>query len=314
MRYALIADIHGNLHALQAVLDDAGRRRADACILLGDYNLSCAYPDEVTTLLRKLKPRIAVSGNEEIHLKNLMEQDQSTWTDGQLQAVYQSFRALSDENRRYMARLPEEAAIRDGRTIVTAFHDFNRFFGLKESKENRVSSNHFATLVRDRRLTPKQAVERSKAKLTSNPRLRQSMDRFPDGVYLFGHEHLQYHLELGGKLCVNPGSCGLPLDGIGGAPYSILEISSSGAAVEEHRAVYDLDGAIDAVLSSPMYPRARVWFDIIVMELRQHLEHAGFFLEYAQAYAASVGDPVRPYSRSTWENAFAKWVKEKRFE
>ncbi len=36
MRIAILSDIHGNLHALEAVLDHAKRDRPDALVVAGD--------------------------------------------------------------------------------------------------------------------------------------------------------------------------------------------------------------------------------------------------------------------------------------
>ena len=40
MRFAIISDIHGNLHALNAVLEDARKNNAEEYIFVGDYCLS----------------------------------------------------------------------------------------------------------------------------------------------------------------------------------------------------------------------------------------------------------------------------------
>jgi predicted phosphodiesterase len=54
MRIALIADIHGNLVALDAVLDDLSHERVDQVICLGDIAAFGPQPDEVVARLRNL--------------------------------------------------------------------------------------------------------------------------------------------------------------------------------------------------------------------------------------------------------------------
>lgn len=40
MRFAIVSDIHGNLPALNAVIEDAGKNSIDTFIFVGDYCLS----------------------------------------------------------------------------------------------------------------------------------------------------------------------------------------------------------------------------------------------------------------------------------
>ena len=52
MRLAIISDIHGNLHALEAVLDDIKSQRVDRVYCLGDLVGYGAFPNEVTERIR----------------------------------------------------------------------------------------------------------------------------------------------------------------------------------------------------------------------------------------------------------------------
>lgn len=47
MEFAIISDIHGNLPALEAVIDDAGRNGVGCFIFVGDYCISNPYPGVV---------------------------------------------------------------------------------------------------------------------------------------------------------------------------------------------------------------------------------------------------------------------------
>ena len=40
MKYAVISDIHGNLPALEAVMEDAARKGAGRYLFAGDYSIS----------------------------------------------------------------------------------------------------------------------------------------------------------------------------------------------------------------------------------------------------------------------------------
>ena len=64
MKYALISDIHGNLEALEAVLEAIASRPVDGYICLGDIVGYGANPRECLERVRGLNP-IAVTGNHD---------------------------------------------------------------------------------------------------------------------------------------------------------------------------------------------------------------------------------------------------------
>jgi len=62
---AIIYDIHGNLPALEAVLDDARTARAERFWLGGDYALFGPFPAETVTRLEALSEATWIRGNGE---------------------------------------------------------------------------------------------------------------------------------------------------------------------------------------------------------------------------------------------------------
>jgi diadenosine tetraphosphatase ApaH/serine/threonine PP2A family protein phosphatase len=62
---ALLYDVHGNLPALEAVLEDAGRAGADRWQLGGDYALFGPFPAETVARLRELPQARWLRGNGE---------------------------------------------------------------------------------------------------------------------------------------------------------------------------------------------------------------------------------------------------------
>lgn len=304
MKYAVIADIHANMPAFEAVLQDAREQGAERFLFLGDYCNNFSQSNEVLTRLRSMKDAVIIRGNDDGHVLNLIGQNQETWTDGQFCTVYWTFRSISPENLSFLAALPEEAELLLENGIPAhCIHKPHQLFSgtiLEYScpeyarDRNRFSSREehlnwlFSSIEKDQKLGP-------------------ILDALPDGVYLFAHTHMQWHLRLGGKLILNPGSCGLPLDGIPVASYTLLTCDSDGLHVEERRCHYDLDKVITALKSSPLYGEATLWSDIMIKELRTGIENVGFFLPFAEKYARSVGDTTRPFTKETWAAAYAAW-------
>ncbi len=72
MKVLILSDIHGNLNALTAVLDDVKNYKVDACILLGDIIDYGMHSNEVIKIIKELKyPVICnIRGNHEDSIIN----------------------------------------------------------------------------------------------------------------------------------------------------------------------------------------------------------------------------------------------------
>ncbi len=67
LRLAVLGDIHGNLPALEAVLDDIDRQAPDAVFLLGDLINRCPWTREVLDIVRE-RDWLSVQGNHDLIL------------------------------------------------------------------------------------------------------------------------------------------------------------------------------------------------------------------------------------------------------
>jgi predicted phosphodiesterase len=171
---AVLYDIHGNLPALEAVVDDARKRGATAFFLGGDYVGFGPFPRETLALLDELQPATWIRGNGERWLRELpidrpeiipaIQRMREPWSEVEIERLY---------------RLPERAEV-DGIVYVHGcWHSDVDSFAREphETDELRVGLLTGRTLV-------------------------------------FGHSHVQFRRagpkdnEL-----VNPGSVGMPLDG-----------------------------------------------------------------------------------------------------
>jgi diadenosine tetraphosphatase ApaH/serine/threonine PP2A family protein phosphatase len=114
MLHAVVADIHGNLEALESVLADIERRRVSSIVCLGDFVGYGASPNECIELLR---PRIeaAVAGNHDLAACGRMRLTYfnpdaalaARWTEAQ----------LTPDNRLYLEELPYSVPWRGVRLV-----------------------------------------------------------------------------------------------------------------------------------------------------------------------------------------------------
>lgn len=311
MKFAVISDVHGNLPALDAILEDAERNNVDNFIFAGDYCLSNPFPDECITRIRNLGKKYVIRGNEESYLENLIGKDPGTWLDGQFQISYWCYRNISPENLNYLLSCPNRMKLTFNDVPINISHSSADF--IADSEHRKWGPVKVAQRYEDTFLSQAALSRDMHNDLENDRQFNERLDALPDGVYIFGHTHIQwsYKSSCGKKVLINPGSSGLPLDCMeNSVPYTILDISDpENILVEDKRVPFNKDEYIQSFIQSDQFMKASVWSKIIVKELKMSREYLTFFLQYVEEYAKKIGDDRRPFSVSTWERAFELWEK-----
>lgn len=187
MRIAIIADIHGNLLALEAVLADLRRHAADLTIDLGDCVSGPLWPAETTALLQSLRLP-TVRGNHD------------RWVGTTPRALMApsdafAFDRLTPEARERLCTLPATLTLTAG---VMAFH---------------------ATPTSDERYLLED-VAGGRLALSRPAGIAERLAGARAPLMLCGHSH-QARIVRGpaGELIVNPGSVGCPAYADDSPPY-----------------------------------------------------------------------------------------------
>ena len=309
MKYAVISDIHGNYPALRAVLEDAGSREITRFLFAGDYCISGPWPDECIRTIRAVPEKTVIRGNEEKYLENLIGKDPAQWTDGQMQASYWSYRNISRDSLEYLLNLPHTADFDCNGIRIHMAHSSVAFVGTYP-----FYTWNSVTIAERNKLPgadPRKILEDIAGEWEKDPAFQEAVSGLEKGIYIFGHSHIQwsYQAKDRGVCLVNPGSCGLPLDGIRGSlPYTILEITESGQVnIEERRVPFDKEAYIGEFIRTGQYREANVWSRVILREWALAWEHIHYFLAFTEQYAKDIGDGRRPYAVDTWQKAFEIW-------
>lgn len=221
MRIAVLADIHGNLAALEAVLGDIGAQRIDRIVDLGDRVSGPLWPGE--TLERLVALRIpAVRGNHD-------RQVGASAREGLGLSDAFAFDALDAAQRQSLANLPFRMDVLPGITALHATPENDERYLLDDIRDGQLLRAPVAKIVR--------RVGATDAR-----------------IILCGHSHRADLVQLpDGPLILNPGSVGCPayVDSSGrphvseaGSPharYAILQPDGSpGRGTVEFRAIaYD---------------------------------------------------------------------------
>ncbi len=304
MKYALISDIHGNYHALMAILDDAKTCGADRFLFLGDYYEDFPFPNEVVNTLRSLENAVIIRGNKEDYLVNLSKQDPSGWIYEQFAPIYWNYRELTDENRSYLMTLPEKATV----TLDNGVSLYMTHSSELITARPRIFMTHstdFCERMYKSPFTHEAALADFRQDVLKNRELTELLLQKPVGIYAYGHNHVQCYVRVGSSLFVNPGSGGAPLDFNTAAPYTILETADNDVKIHERRVPYDTAVAIDALLNSSLYEAAPVWSSLIAEVLKTGEEHLNYFLCHVEATAQALGYTQRPVSNEIYRHAYA---------
>jgi predicted phosphodiesterase len=293
------------MNALSAVIKDAENFNVDKYIFVGDYCANFPFPNEVVDAISVMNNAVVVKGNEEDYLIEYSKQDQSTWIDGQFQALYWLYKNLTEKNHIYLRGLPNVATINNDDIKISIAHKSSDFYGNVEYSEfspQRVTEKY------EKYSNPRiQLLRDIQAFMDSNADFHNATQSLTDDVYIFGHTHIQWHAGHENKVFINPGSCGFPLDGVTGAPYTVLEIENNEINIIERRVLYDIDKLKLDLKNSSLYKAAPVWIKVILGEIDTKFDYAMSFLQFAESYANKINDHIRPFSKKTWTEAFNLW-------
>jgi putative phosphoesterase len=218
-RIALLSDVHGNLPALVAVLDDAAGHCAEGLWYCGDFLGYAPFPNEVVQKLREAKA-ISIIGNYDLKVLAFPEK-QGSWKGEKTPEKYVAFQwnyeRLSKDTKAYLESLPQQAKVQaDGFTALLVH-------GSPDAIDEHLGSR-----------TPETRFEELAA---------------ASGVDLIacGHSHEPFVKRVKGTWFVNPGSVGRPEGGDWRASYALLEFTGGKLKVDHRRVAYDIDRVVHAV-------------------------------------------------------------------
>ena len=213
MRIALIADVHGNLPALLAVIKHAKKHGADQIWNLGDNVGYGPFSNEVIDTLRQTAT-VNILGNYDKKAYTLEERSEN-WRKNKnpvkLKLLELAAEQTTDDNRTWSLSQPE---------IVT-----------REAEGQWVMLTHASPRSRKEAITPQ----------TPSSYLRELSNGMTVNLVALGHSHQTMWRQLRSVSWANPGSVGRQNDGDPRARYALLDVTLDGFRFFPKIVEYDIE-------------------------------------------------------------------------
>jgi diadenosine tetraphosphatase ApaH/serine/threonine PP2A family protein phosphatase len=237
VRYGIIADIHSNLEALDAVLSAMKERGVEAYLSVGDIVGYGADPAPCIDRIRALGTTV-VAGNHDWAAAGRLSLDY--FNDYAREAIYRTQEMLGADHLKYLADLPPTAQVGD----VTLVHG---------TLCDPVSFDYLLTAY-DAHLCFQ--AQESRLCLVGHSHVPMAFVLEGTVNYCFDNT---VKLTAAEKAIVNPGSVGQPRDENWQAAFAIYDTASSTVTLE--RVEYDIETATSKIIRAglPEILAERLW-------------------------------------------------------
>ena len=228
IQIAIFSDIHGNLPALKAVLEDIDARKIGYIYCLGDLVDFAPWGNEVIECIRAEKiPCIMGNHDERIAFDYPvipLEKHDEKETACRIQAINHSKKIINEENKLYLSQLP-----------------YSMQFDFKVKTKNwRIQ------LVHGSLKSNEQYLYESEPDIT----FKQIFDETNADILIMGHTHISYIKPIANKWAMNTGSVGRSKEEIRDATYLLLQLLEDKIQAKIIRIPYDISAVTNAIKSS----------------------------------------------------------------
>lgn len=235
IRIAVISDIHGNIVALDAILEDLKKDKIDKVVSLGDFCNELPNGNEVAERLREINAYSILGNKEEYFIQ--YDEKRYDWKNIQFRNTIYMFDLLTKENLEYMRNLPFSISDEFDGVKIKFVH------GSPESVYELVHENDVDKL----------------------DKYSKSLE---EDMLVLGHTHDPIWVRrVNGKTIVNAGCAGVSVYNIGEAEYVILDCKNGKCSVERHMVKYDLEQVKANIINSGITRIERTFSNLVFLAI-----------------------------------------------
>jgi predicted phosphodiesterase len=248
MRIAVLADIHGNLPALEAVTRDLDTVGPDLVVVAGDFQNRGPQPREVTELVAGKGWRLLRGNHEDYVIKQSQPSETLDVAD-------------------YYSWLPARWTAEQTRHSVEWIRSLPIAIRLEGPEESAVTIAHGSPRSNAEGFFPS----------TSEEKAIEMIGNDPPRVLCCGHSHFPLLIKVNSTLVFNVGSVGFPFDGDQRAAYGLLTWQDRKWTSELRRVNYSVAAALAQFERDGFYEGAGPLAHIIHRELTSARPHLTLF-------------------------------------
>lgn len=254
-RVAVLADIHGNVPALEAVMADLMRQGVDEVLVGGDLVGRGPEGRAVVEIVRSRGWR-SVRGNHEDYLLGTRAAPADDAADDIVRGTRWMADELDDDAAAYLAALPDSL-------VAASAPELRVVHGSPRSNRQGIGP------------------------WTSPELLRALYDEVAEPILLCAHTHRPLVHRLDGGLVVNVGSVGLPFDGDPRASYAVLERRPDGWRVDVRRVAYDRGAVLERYATTGFLDATGAMAAMLAREIETARTHLVPFATWCEAREAA---------------------------
>lgn len=269
MDIAVLSDIHGNHIALERCVEYALGRGIRTFCFLGDYTGELAFPGKVMSCLYELDRKFDchfIRGNKEDYWLNYRAGGEKGWKDrdSTTGSLLYSYERLTKRDLDFYEGLPVS------RTVI--FEDLPP-----------LTICHGSPYRANEKLLP------------GKNRTWEIMDESETAIILCGHTHLQGKIVHNGRMVLNAGAVGVPLQSGGRSQFLILHGDKQAWTEEFVSLDYDVESVIRELYEEKLDEHAPCWCCVTKRLLREgKVAHGSVLNRAMELCRAETGSCVWP--------------------
>ena len=218
MKFAVLSDIHGNMFALRAVLEDMKKYNIQRVLCLGDLAMAGPEPNKTIDFVRTQNWTVIQGNTDEMiayYTQNVYETVKAT-APIMANALECDVNEISDENKKYLKMLPQNKCIEVEGLKILLVH------GSPRKNNENIYPNMDSDVIED---------------------IFTDVDA---DIVFCGHTHIPCGYQTKSKVTViNDGSVGRPFTDNPQACYVVADIDNGKIEVEHHFVDYDKSSAMN---------------------------------------------------------------------